>query len=92
MKPINRPDEDIEDCRLYVPHPEEWIAALKTGWEKWYCYSKNPDEDFFHLILKGEIYLQSGNEKLCLRCAMRQGIITTERLNWQNGEKKHRRT
>jgi len=85
MKPLDRFDgEDVPDCRLYVPHPEGWKAQLKQGWDKIYCYSKNPGEDHFHLILSGELYLVSGDEKLCLRCAYRQGIITTDRLNWQN--------
>lgn len=89
MKPLNRPDSPGEDqssvdYRVYMPDPEGWSAHLKIGWEQLYCYSKNPHEDFFHSIVHGEIYLQCGHEKLCLTCAMRQGILTTDRLNWQN--------
>lgn len=84
MKPLDRSDEETVDCRLYVPHPEGWKAQIKVGWEKHYCYAKNPGEDYFHLILNGEIFLSNGDEKLCLRCAARQGIITTDRLYWQH--------
>ncbi|MBW3538631.1 MAG: hypothetical protein KY476_00025 [Planctomycetes bacterium] len=74
-----------DDCRLYVPDPEGFEARLKQGWEKEYCYLQNPDEDHFHLLMNGEIYLERGGEKYCLRCALRHGLVTTERLNWQRG-------
>ncbi len=83
MKPLNQHRELSQDFRMYLPHAEGWLAHVKTGWDKQYCYAKNPDEDFFHLIVNGEFYLQHGDEKYCLNCAMRQGILTTERLNWQ---------
>lgn len=76
------------DARLYVPSPEGWTARIKQGWEKEYCYLQRPGEDHFHLILNGEIYLEHGNERYCLSCALRHGLITTERLHWQHGTKK----
>lgn len=75
----------LDDPRLYVPEPEGWEARLKRGWDKEYCYFQNPGDDFFHLLLSGEIYLQRGTEKVCLACAVRHGIATAERLNWQKG-------
>lgn len=72
-----------EGGRLFVPAPEGFSARIKQGWEKEYCYLQNPGEDYFHLILKGEIYLERGNEKYCLRCARRHGLITNDRLNWR---------
>lgn len=75
---------DVPDMRLYVPDPEDWQARVKYDSLKAYCYQKNPGEDYFHLILAGEIYLQNGDEKLCLRCALRRGVITTDRLFWQH--------
>jgi hypothetical protein len=83
MKPLNRSQDDVPDSRLYVPHAEGWQARIKTGWEKEYCHSQNPGEDFYHLLVGGEVYLESGEEKLCLRCALRRGILTTDRLHWQ---------
>lgn len=84
MKPLDPHQELSEDFRLYLPYPEGWQAHVKQGWEKQYCYSKNPHEDFFHLILSGEIYIQHGDEKYCLTCAMRHGTLTQDRLHWQN--------
>ena len=71
------------DQRLYVPEHEAWEARLKRSWENEYCYAANPGEDYFHLLLNGEIYLQHGDEKYCLNCALRRGILTGDRLYWQ---------
>lgn len=71
------------DHRVYVPNPEGWNAHLKQNWEKEYCYLQNPSEDFFHMIVCGEIYLKRGSEKYCLTCALRHGYLTKDRLNWQ---------
>ena len=76
--------EDIPDCRLYVPDAKGWKIQILSTWEKFYCFGKNPGEDFHHAILFGEIYLRQGDEIYCLRCARRRGIITTDRLFWQH--------
>ena len=75
---------DSRDYRVYLPYPDGWDVHLKNGWDKLYCYAKMPGEDFFHLIQHGELYLQVGEEKFCLTCAVRRGILTTERLFWQH--------
>lgn len=75
---------DVPDVRVYVTDAREWQARIKSDSERIYCYQKNPGEDFFHLIVSGEIYLARGEEKLCLRCAHRDGVVTTDRLFWQN--------
>ncbi|MBX3443911.1 MAG: hypothetical protein KF774_16000 [Planctomyces sp.] len=72
------------DYRLYLPDPETWSARVKVGWEKEYCFAKLPGQDYLHLLLSGEIYIQRGDEKLCLWCAMRRNILTEDRLYWQN--------
>lgn len=72
-----------DDPRLYVLHPEDWTIHAKLTWEKDYCHAQRPGEDYFHLIVKGELYVQRESEKLCLLCALRRGIITRDRLNWQ---------
>lgn len=81
--PTNQPD-DVPDVRLYVTDPEDWQVHLKQDSEKVYCYQKNPGQNYFHLILKGEIYLTNNDEKLCLRCALRRGVLTQDRLFWQH--------
>jgi hypothetical protein len=87
MEPSERPDLDPSsaDHRLYVPLPEGWRAQIKQGWDKLYCFRKNPGEDYYHLILNGEIYVESADESLCLTCALRSGLVTRDRLYWQHG-------
>jgi hypothetical protein len=70
------------DRRLYVPHSQNWQAGIQSGARE-YCCIRQPGEDWFHLLVNGEIYLQFGNEKMCLNCAFRQGNITDDRLYWQ---------
>ena len=70
------------DRRLYVPHSQNWRAGIQTG-EREYCCIRQPGQDWFHLLVNGEIYLQFGTDKMCLNCAFRHGNITDDRLYWQ---------
>jgi hypothetical protein len=79
------PTESPHDARLYVPAPDGWEAHIKRDSLKDYCYFQNPGEDYFHLLLAGEIFLQRGYERCCLNCALRHGFITSDRLFWQHG-------
>jgi len=74
---------DVPDIRIYVVDAQSWQARIKHDSDKIYCYQKNPGEEFFHLILNGEIYLTHGDEKYCLRCALRNEVVTSDRLFWQ---------
>ena len=76
--------DPIPDTRLYVPDHEDWDVCIKRDSERCYCYSKHPGEDWFHLILSGEIYVARQDEKYCLRCALRMGFLTEDRLFWQH--------
>lgn len=76
--------DDVPDVRLYVTDGKEWEVRVKHDAEKIYCYQKNPGEDFFHILTTGEIYLLRDDEKLCFRCALRDGIITRDRMHWQH--------
>ena len=78
------PAEAPADMRFYIPEPHVWTARVKLGWEKEYCYAKLPGQDYLHLLLNGEIFIESRDERLCLTCALRRGVITTDRLYWQN--------
>ena len=71
--------------RLFLPKNEGWVADIKRDWRQEYCYAKNPGENWFHLLANGEIYVQHGNEKYCLHCALRLRRLTTNRLWWQKG-------
>ncbi|MCA9109333.1 MAG: hypothetical protein KDA52_05270 [Planctomycetaceae bacterium] len=75
------------DRRLYLTDTEHWTAAVKQGTDRQYCFVQNPGEGFFHLILDGEIFVRSGDEQVCLNCALRRGLVTTDRLFWQHRPK-----
>ena len=81
----NSGDESFDDRRLYVPEREGWSAGVKDDRSKEYCFRQNPGEDFYHLLVAGEIYLQHGSEKYCLNCALRHGYATRDRAFWQKG-------
>ena len=78
------PREATLDRRLYVPFPEGWEVRIKSGARE-YCSLRRPGEDWFHLLVAGELYVQYGSEVMCLNCAYRQGHITDDRLFWQTG-------
>ena len=63
------PESKAGEERLFVPEYAGWKAAIKNDWNKEYCFVQKPGEDFYHLLLTGEIFLQRGNEKYCLSCA-----------------------
>ncbi len=82
--------DPIPDTRLYVPDHEDWDVHIKRDSERHFCYAKHPGEDWFHLILSGEIYVARQDEKYCLRCALRMGFLTEDRLFWQHRVPKKR--
>ena len=82
--------DPIPDTRLYVPDNEDWDVHIKRDSERLFCYSKHPGEDWFHLLLNGEIYVSRQHEKYCLRCALRMGFLTEDRLFWQHRVPKKR--
>jgi hypothetical protein len=55
-----------------------WRIMLKVGSEREFCYMTAPGQDFYHRLLDGEIYLTRGDEKLCLACAERRGLLSYE--------------
>jgi hypothetical protein len=63
--------------RLYLREPG-WKLGHKTGSEKEFCYMQNPGQNYYHRLLDGEIYVYSPEERLCLACAARRGILTFE--------------
>ena len=86
----SQPAEPVPDARLYIPDNEDWEVHIKRDSDKLYCYSKSPGEDWFHLLLSGEIYVSRQHERYCLRCALRMGFLTDDRLFWQHRVPKRR--
>ena len=77
-------ENPLPDRRLYIPDHGEWHVEIKRDSDRVYCYSKNPGQDWFHLIVNGEIYVTRQHERYCLECATRMGFLTTDRLFWQH--------
>lgn len=86
----SRSIDPIPDTRLYVPDHADWDVHIKRNSERDFCFSKHPGEDWFHLILSGEIFVSRQHEKFCLRCALRLGFLTEDRLFWQHRVPKKR--
>ena len=74
-----------DDRRLYLPHPQDWTIGVKPGFDREYCHAKSPGEDYYHLLMGGEVLLSNGEQKYCLNCAVRLGLVTFDRLFWQKG-------
>jgi hypothetical protein len=71
------------DLRLYLPEHDRYHVRVMSGVEREYCFQKAPGQDYYHLLVPGELYVDSGDERLCLNCALRRGIVTFDRLFWQ---------
>lgn len=83
MRPVPEFDDEESEVpeavipRLFVREPG-WRVGLKIGSERMFCHVTAPGEDYYHRITDGEVYLIHGDEKVCLRCADRQGLLTHE--------------
>ncbi len=69
--------DPVEPRRLFL-YEGGWRVGLKVGSEREFCYMTKPGQDFYHRLLDGEIYLVRGDEKLCLACAERRGLLSYE--------------
>jgi hypothetical protein len=74
------------DRRLYVPEHQRWTVRILDGTDRLYCHQHAPGQDYYHLIVPGEIYLEGDDEALCLNCALRRNVITTDRVYWRRRE------
>jgi hypothetical protein len=71
------------DYRLYVPQHDLVRVRVMEGVDREYCFQKAPGQDYYHLLIPGEIYVDTGDERLCLNCALRRELISFDRLFWQ---------
>lgn len=63
--------------RMFIFEPG-WRIGVKTGSTREHCYMMAPGQDYYHRLLDGEIFLVRDDERLCLRCASRRGLISFE--------------
>ncbi len=78
------PDEQSDDDRdaftsrrMFLAEPG-WRIGVKTGSDREFCYMMLPGQDFYHRLLDGEVFLHRNEEKLCLACATRRGLLLSE--------------
>jgi hypothetical protein len=63
--------------RLFL-YENGWRIELKAGSDREFCFMTAPGQDYYHRLLEGEIYLARSDEKLCLACAERRGLLCFE--------------
>jgi hypothetical protein len=69
--------EPVSSSRMYLAEPG-WRIGVKSGNDREFCYMMTPGQDFYHRLLDGEIFLHRHDEKLCLSCASRRGLLVAE--------------
>jgi hypothetical protein len=69
--------------RLFVFEPG-WRISIKRGSHREFCYQMAPGQDYYHRLLDGEIYVHHHDEKLCLACAIRRGLVAFEPRKLRN--------
>ena len=75
---MNAPSPTATDPRRLFLYENGWRIGLKSGSEREFCYMTAPGQNYYHRLLDGEIYLVRGDEKLCLACAERRGLLSYE--------------
>jgi hypothetical protein len=76
-RPAQGPDEPEPEPvvpRLFLREPG-WRIGLKVGSDRTFCYMVAPGQDHYHRLMDGELFLHRGDERLCLPCAARRGLL-----------------
>jgi hypothetical protein len=66
--------------RLFI-HEPGWKVGQKTDASREFCYMIAPGDTWHHRLRNGEIIVSRAEEKLCLRCAARRGLLSFEAKN-----------
>lgn len=61
--------------RLFLLEPG-WRVGQKVGNDREFCYMMAPGQDYYHRVYDGEIVVLRGDERLCLACAERRGLLS----------------
>ena len=70
------PSESRRELGRVFLHEPGWRIALKIGNVREFCYQMAPGQDYYHRLLDGEVYLHHGDERLCVACAERRGLLS----------------
>jgi hypothetical protein len=71
-------DENLASPRRMFLFESGWSIRIKSGSHREFCYMMAPGQDFYHRLLDHEIFLVRAEERLCLACAARRGLIALE--------------
>lgn len=71
------------EARLFV-FESGWRVSIKRGSGREFCYQMAPGQNYYHRLQDGEIYLHHHEERLCLACAIRRGLISFEPRRLRN--------
>ena len=63
--------------RMFLREPG-WRVGVKTTSDRAFCHSMTPGEDHYHRLAEGEVFVVRGDEKFCLPCAERMGVLDHE--------------
>lgn len=69
--------QPIQSPRLFI-HESGWRIDIKRGSDRVFCHMIAPGEDYHHRLLDGELYLFHGDERVCLNCAGRRGLVSLD--------------
>lgn len=72
-----QPVERAVPQRIYL-HEPGWRIGHKVGSAREFCYMMAPGQDYYHRLLDGEVYLYNSEERLCVACAERRGLLAHE--------------
>ncbi len=70
-------DQAQRTPRLFI-HEPGWKVGQKTDASREFCYMMAPGESWHHRLRDGEIVVARAEEKLCLTCAARRGLLSLE--------------
>lgn len=79
------PDSVHEPLPRIFLHDTAWRIRHKTGSDREFCYVAAPGQDHHHRLSAGEVYLENGEERICLPCASRRGLISHAPRSLQPG-------
>jgi hypothetical protein len=73
-RPTEDQGEEFAARRMFLTEPG-WVMSIKAGSDRVFCYMMAPGQDYYHRLLDGEIFLVRDDERLCLGCAARRGLL-----------------
>lgn len=63
--------------RMFLREPG-WRIGVKASSERAFCHAIAPGDPHYHRLAEGEIFVSRGDEKFCLPCAERMGLLEHE--------------